>query len=104
MLYEEWGICRRTVAVSRGYLTTVLVTVSAAPATRPERDSWRATLLALLLFLFVPACSATAKEGIAAAAPAVASKAKKVDRRETNTSEEEEDAVEATKDESFFVR
>lgn len=38
------GICNRTVAVSSGYFTNVLVVDKAAPATKPEMDSSKAVM------------------------------------------------------------
>lgn len=35
-VYFVFGICNRTVAVSRGYLTTVLTAETAVPETKPE--------------------------------------------------------------------
>lgn len=43
--YAVPGICSRTVAVSSGYLTAVLVTVRAAPEMAPEIDSSTASAL-----------------------------------------------------------
>lgn len=45
------GICNRTVAVSKGYLTTVLVTVKVAPAKNPEIVSCCVFFCLLLLVL-----------------------------------------------------
>lgn len=49
----ELGICNRTVAVSKGYLTTVLVTVNAAPAKNPETDSCCVFFEVAIMFVVV---------------------------------------------------